>query len=161
MPSFYISSFAVSKDPRENQKRSRGRRKQPLSNTSRAVSILGGCSPFSRASAFIRKKEAPGFHAMQKMPRVGADTVSASRAPRHPQSSPLLPAEAGRAGAPGACSTVEGPQLAMRWMEATPSILLPHLPPPLSSPPKRRGEEFAVTPRLQISCFPPPFLSSP
>ena len=162
MPSFYISSFAFSKNPRENQKRgrSRGRRKQSLSDMSRARSIVRGCSLFSRASAFIRNKQ--GLHTF-RLHRKCHGWQLTQRHPPGPLDSPSAPLRRRRRLA----GLVPQGRAAL-WrdhnghkMDGGNTIHPPALPSSPSSPQKRRGEGYTATPRLQTSCFAPHSPPSP
>lgn len=128
MPSFYISSFAVSKNPRENHKR-RGEKAAPLRHV-QGQEHPRRMLPFQQGFSFHQKQtRLPCFQAAQKMP---GNTVTSSRTPIQPQCPSLLQGETG----PGACSTAEGPQDGCR--QHHPSSFF-HFPPLLPSP-KRGGE---------------------
>lgn len=105
---------------------------------SMARSILRGCSIFSRASAFIRSKR--GLHAFRLCRKRHEWELTQRRRPEPPDS-PTAPlcCEGRLAGLlPKRMRHGGGTTTATGWMKATPSILIPHLPP-LLPPKKERG----------------------
>lgn len=136
MPSFYISSFAVSKNTRENQKRGG---MEPEEKAAPLRHIQGQehprrMLPFQQGFSFHQKQTRPPcFQAAQKTPQ----RELTQQCPPEPPD-PLSATGVGWQGlCPRGTQNCRETTTATRWMEVTPSILL-HTSL-LFFPPKKEG----------------------